>query len=268
MEEFSPLVAGAWRYLIAATVILPMAWREPAGLGRLREFVGPLVIMVLCGGVAYQWLFLLALRDTTATNASLLIAVNPVMTVILATFLGERLDRSRLAGVCLALAGAAILITRGEAAAFGELATGRWRSGDLLCLLAAFCWATFNVSSRHVVGNVSSPVVNLLVYGGGGLMLALLAGPGPMLAEPRGASPAAMAAVAIMGVFASALSGMIFLYGVRVVGVGRTVVFVYLTPVLTAVASVLWLGEDLLPAHLVGGGAVLLGVWASTRRVD
>ena len=32
---------------------------------------GPLVWMILCGGVLYPWLFLLALSRTTATNTAL-----------------------------------------------------------------------------------------------------------------------------------------------------------------------------------------------------
>jgi drug/metabolite transporter (DMT)-like permease len=43
------------------------------------------------------------------------------------------------------------------------------------------------------------------------------------------------------------------------------VVFVYVVPVLTAIASAIFLGEALLPAQAVGGAAVLAGVWVTTR---
>ena len=61
------------------------------------------------------------------------------------------------------------------------------------------------------------------------------------------------------------LAGQLFLYGVHTVGVGRTVVFVYIVPVLTALLSAVLLGEPLLPAQIVGGAAVLAGVWVTTR---
>ena len=55
--------------------------------------------MMICGGVLYPWLFLLALSRTSATNTSLLIALNPVLTVLLAPLVGEPLDRRRMIGV-------------------------------------------------------------------------------------------------------------------------------------------------------------------------
>ena len=42
-----------------------------------------------------------------------------------------------------------------------------------------------------------------------------------------------------MAVLSSVVAGQLFLVGVRTVGVARTVVFVYLVPVLTAVLSAL-----------------------------
>jgi drug/metabolite transporter (DMT)-like permease len=79
------------------------------------------------------------------------------------------------------------------------------------------------------------------------------------------ASPAAVGSLAAMVVLSSVLAGQLFLYGVHHVGVGRTVVFVYVVPVLTAAASAVLLGEPLLPAQIIGGAAVLAGVYVTTR---
>lgn len=51
---------------------------------------------------------------------------------------------------------------------------------------------------------------------------------------------------------------------VRTVGVNRTVVFVYLVPVLTAALSVTVLGEPFELAKALGGAAVLFGVYYTT----
>src|SRR5437879_9676164 len=79
LGEMSPLPVAAWRYAVAATILLPFALRQrPAdGLGPAAR---PLVWMIVCGGVLYPWLFLLALERTSATNTALLIALNPVFT--------------------------------------------------------------------------------------------------------------------------------------------------------------------------------------------
>jgi len=69
----------------------------------------------------------------------------------------------------------------------------------------------------------------------------------------------------VLVVFASVLAGQLFLFGVHTVGVGRTVVFVYLVPVLTALLSAALLAEPLLRSQVMGGALVLLGVWVTTR---
>src|SRR5690349_6214681 len=71
LTAMSPLPVAAWRYAVAATILLPFAVRQrPAdGLGPVAR---PLLGMIVCGGVLYPWLFLLALARTTATNTALL----------------------------------------------------------------------------------------------------------------------------------------------------------------------------------------------------
>src|SRR5438046_1662103 len=126
LGAMSPLVVAAWRYAVAAAILLPFALRQrPAdGLGRAA---GPLALMVVCGGVLYPWLFLLALSRTSATNTALLIALNPVLTLLFSPLVGERLDRRRLLGVLVALVGAATVLTRGDPA---HLATPSLGSGE------------------------------------------------------------------------------------------------------------------------------------------
>jgi drug/metabolite transporter (DMT)-like permease len=68
-----------------------------------------------------------------------------------------------------------------------------------------------------------------------------------------------------MAVLSSVLAGQLFLVGVRVLGVSRTVVFIYLIPVITALMSTTLLGEPFTTAQAVGSAAVLGGVYWSTR---
>src|SRR5690349_4245407 len=88
LGAMSPLVVAAWRYAVAAVILLPFALRQrPAdGLGPAAR---PLALMMLCGGVLYPWLFLAALQQTSATNTALLIALNPVLTLLFSPLVGE-----------------------------------------------------------------------------------------------------------------------------------------------------------------------------------
>lgn len=264
LAEIQPLSAAAWRYAMASLLLLPFALRS-RNPGRIREVLVPLSAMVLCGGVLYPSLFLFALTLTSATNTALMVALNPVLTLLVSPLVGEVLDRRRLLGVGLALAGAATVITHGDAAVLINLA--RLNPGDLLAIAAAVTWACFNIASKKVVSHLSPSLTNTFVYGIGGVILFLLASGEAPLEQIRVATPAALGGLAVMAFLSSALAGQLFLIGVRVLGVGRTVVFVYAVPVLTALLSSVFLGESLQMSQAVGGMAVIAGVYVTARTV-
>lgn len=261
LDDFTPLATATWRYVVALAVLLPFAIRSRprAGLGRAAR---PLALMVLTGGILYPWLFLLALSRTTATNTSLLIALNPVFTMLLAPLGGERFDRRRLGGIVLALAGAAAVITHGDVAKLGALS---FAQGELVAVTAAAMWATFNVASRGVAGRLAPPFVNSVVYGIGALVLGTVGWSEHPVAQLAAAPASAVGGVAAMALLSSVIAGQLFLTGIRQVGVARTVVFVYVVPVLTALVSAAVLGERLHVAQAIGGAAVLAGVWWTNR---
>ena len=257
LDEMSPLVTAAWRYAASSLVVIPFAlgWWKAV---RIRPFALDLTVMTLCGGVLYPWLILMALQRTSATNTSLLVALMPVIALVLARFLGEKIGLRRWFGVFLALSGAAIVITRGE---LGELAhLSRLNRGDLIALLCAMIWATFNIASRRVAVRLPATVVGSFVYGGGGLVLLALAMPEQPVTQLTSASPAAVGCLLAMGFVSSAFSGQCYLYGIRVLGVSRAVLFVYLVPVTTAGLAWLFFGETVSTAHAAGGVAVLGGL--------
>jgi drug/metabolite transporter (DMT)-like permease len=262
LAEVGALSAGAWRHAVATLILLPFAWRSRRA-ANLRAALLPLSVMIVCGGVLYPWSFLAALQRTSATNTSLLIALNPALTYLFAPLVGERYTRQGLLGIAMALIGAALVITHGDLTVLTSLTATR--SGDLLALAAAALWATFNLASRSVVTHLPHPLTNALVYGLGSLALFALAGPEQPLQQVANASPAALGSLGAMVLLSSVLAGQLFLYGVHSVGVGRTVVFVYIVPVLTAAASSVLLREALFPAQVVGGVAVLAGVYVTTR---
>lgn len=262
LAEMSPLAVAVWRYALAGLLLLPFAWRQRAGV-EFSSTAGPFAIMVVCGGLIYPLLFLLALQRTSATNTSLLIALNPVFTVLLAPLIGEVLTRRRLVGVVVALCGAGLVITRGDLAVLRNL---EMNSGDLLAVLAAATWAAFNLASRQTMTRLTPAVANTVIYLAGCVALGLLSVPDAPVGQLLHASSAARWSIVAMAVLSSVVAGQLFLVGVRTLGVSRTVVFVYMVPVLTAALSALFLGDPFAPPQAIGGSAVLAGVYLSTQR--
>jgi drug/metabolite transporter (DMT)-like permease len=261
LSAMSPLPVAAWRYAVAAAILLPFALRQRPRRG-LGPSARPLAAMIVCGGVLYPWLFLLALSRTSATNTALMVALNPVITLPLAPLAGEPLERRRALGVGIALAGAVAVITRGDLRHLGSLSLA---GGDAIAIAAAGAWAAFNVCARGVVGHLAPAFTNCVIYAVGALALSVLARAEHPWQQLAAATPTALTGIVLMAVCSSVVAGQCFLVGVRAVGVNRTVVFVYLVPVLTAVLAAALLHERLEVAQGVGGAAVLAGVYWSNR---
>ena len=261
LAELTPLTVAAWRYVFAVAMLFPFVLRRDAWRG-VAVVWDRLAFMVVCGGVLYPSLFLSALSRTSATNTSLLIALNPTLTALLAPLAGEPLDPRRLPGVLLALAGAATVITGGDLARLGDLGHA---SGDVLAIVAATCWVGFNIASRGVVTRARPAPINFVVYGIGSLALFALARGEEPVRQMAAASGFAVASVVVMAALSSALAGQLFLIGVRAVGVTRAAIFVNFVQVLTAALASVLLGERIEPGQAIGGAAVLAGVWWTTR---
>jgi drug/metabolite transporter (DMT)-like permease len=261
LADMTPLAVGVWRYAVAGAILIPFALRDPT-VRHFRAAMKPLALMTVTGGVLYPWLFLAALARTSATNTSLLIALNPAFTVLLAPLVGEALTRRRLIGLGVALAGAVLVITGGDPSVLARLGLA---SGDLLAVGAAGMWAIFNLTARRVVGLLSPAVTNATIYSLSGLVL-LAVGLSESPAAQLAAAPATVwLGIVVMALLSSVAAGQLFLSGVRAVGVSRAVVFIYLVPVLTAVLAAIALGERFVAAQAIGGAAVLLGVALASR---
>jgi len=262
LAAMPPLPVAVWRYAVAAAMLLPFALRQRprAAIG---PAAGPLALMVLCGGVLYPWLFLSALARTSATNTALLVTLNPALTVLLAPLVGEPLSSGRLGGVGLALAGAVMVITRGQIRTLAGLSS--LNPGDLLAVAGAATWAAFNLASRSVVARLAPSFTNWVVYTIGAVLLYGLDHADGPWAQLAGATPAAVSGIVAMAALSSVMAGQFFLIGVRTVGVSQAVVFVHLVPLLTAALAALLLDERFGAAQAVGGAAVLIGVYRANR---
>src|SRR5262249_14619566 len=153
-------------------------------------------------------LFLAALERTTPTNASLLIAMNPVFTVLLAAALGDVLTGRQIAGVVVALAGAGVVISNGGLAALGELGS---HAGDLLALAAALCWCCFNVASHRVVGTIAPGSANLVCYSLGAVGLTILGCGDDLRGQLARIDLTALGGIAFMAIGSSVIAGQLFL---------------------------------------------------------
>lgn len=116
--------------------------------GAIRSMRQPLPVWALgVGGLfGYHFAYFFALRNAPPVEAGLINYLWPLLIVVFSALLpGEKLRWQHLAGCALALAGAVLVVTRGEGLGFDP----QYALGYGAALCAALAWSSYSVLSRR-----------------------------------------------------------------------------------------------------------------------
>jgi drug/metabolite transporter (DMT)-like permease len=257
LEHFGAGHLSVLRLLVAALALGLVAALRGVRLPAARDL--PAIAGVgFAGMTAYQLLLNGGERTVPAGTASLLINISPVFTAVAASvLLDERMTPARWTGVAIACAGASLIALAGR----GGLAL---EEGALLVLGAAVAQATFFVAQKPLLRRYGSLELTTWAMALGALMTLPFA---PGLPQAVGAAPAeALAAVAFLGLGASAIGFVTWAYACAHVDVSVAAATLYAVPVVAFTVAWLWLGERPTAMTLVGGGIALAGVALATRQ--
>lgn len=257
-------VGSLLRYLVASASLLLAAWVIEGRLPRLdrRQWLAILALGAT-GIFAYNLCFLGALGRLPASRTSLIVALNPVVTIAAAAWLlQERLSGLRWLGVATALCGVWIVVSRGDLL---DPAAGAIGAGELMMFGAVCAWAAYTLIGRTVLGDLTPLAASAYASLSGTAMLAIVAVPdlgrlgwGLLTGE-------VLAAVLYLGVLGTGVAFVWYYRAVQELGAARTVIFNNLVPVFGAAFGVLLLGEPLSASMLVGGAIAVAGVMLVSR---
>jgi len=253
----SPLSLGAWRFIVAAVVLLPVVaisggWSLPA----VKRNALPLLVMSAVGVFGFNVALFYGMRQTSAINGALIIAVNPALTVLLSAVVNrEPVSRRQMAGLLLGLIGVAVVVSKGS---WHTLAAMSFSAGDLLVLLATLCWAIYSVIPKRFVHGMSTmQITGGTIVGGATLMGVFAAGATPDFLQMPSLPIAA--AIGFMGLFGSVLAYLWWNQGMQKIGVSSGAVFINLVPIFAALIGFL-LGQPISAAQVCGAALVIAGV--------
>lgn len=256
LSDLPPLWAAAVRFLLGATLMLSLALLRREDLfGLLRRHVLVYLMLGTVGIAAFNLLFFYALQSTSANNGALVMAINPLLTTLLAaTFLGEKATLRHLLALPVALAGVAVVISHGE---LRRVAALTFSHGDLLMLMATLSWAAYNVLTRRYMPQGSPIAHTSWIMTAGALVLLAAALVSNSHIHALGAK--ASIAMAFMVVAGTVLAYLFWGLGIARLGAGRTAIFINLVPVFAMLTGV-FIGDVPTGAQLIGGLLVLGGV--------
>lgn len=261
VTQVPPLELSTIRFAAAGVLMLAIALAVRAPLGLERFWL--IIVAGFFGIFAYNALVFVGLTISPASDGALIVpTINPVLTVLFATFIGERLTANKIAGVAIATIGAAVVI----GAATGLTFTGQRLLGDVLMLGGAAAWSAYAtigaITTRH-----GSPLgVTAVASLAGAAMLFPLGFLEHGYADVPSWPLTAWLDVAYLVVFATIVGFVLFYWAVRRFGAGMASMVSYLVPIFALVQAVLVLGEHPAVLEIVGGAIILVGVRVATLR--
>jgi drug/metabolite transporter (DMT)-like permease len=259
-----PLELSAIRFALAGLLMLAIARATGASLGLARWRM--LLVASFFGIFGYNAFVFVGLTLGPASDGALIVpTLNPVLTVLFATFLGERLTRNTVVGVAVATIGAVVVVVSAQS---GTEVSSQRLIGDLLMLGGAACWSVYatlgSITTRH-----GSPLgVTAIACLAGAAMLF----PFGFLEHGYRDVPswplAAWLDIAYLVIFATTIGFVLFYWAVRRFGAGLASMVSYLVPVFALVQAFVLLNERVTLLEIAGGAIILLGVRLATWRVE
>jgi drug/metabolite transporter (DMT)-like permease len=145
IDSIGPLWLNALRWGLALLLLLPLGWKilaTPAARAGIRRRWAYLGVLGLIGVGAYNAMQYVALRTSTPVNVTLIASSLPLWAMIVgALFYRVRPTRPQLLGAALSLAGVLTVLARGDPLALLRI---QLVEGDLLMVLAIIGWAIYS----------------------------------------------------------------------------------------------------------------------------
>jgi drug/metabolite transporter (DMT)-like permease len=258
-DRIDPLPYVFCRFALVAVLLFAWLRLRRIDLHVRREDYRPFLLAGLTGYAAYNLLFVIGLSRTTAFSAAIMISLGPIFTMVFAAVLRlERVRAIQWCGVACAFAGVALFV--GE-----KLAGGRPAGGDVFNLIGAACFAVYSLATRPLIQRYGAPTVTAWSVFIGLVAVTPIALPSLLDEEWGRVGPTGWAALFYAGAFSMLIGYTLWGWAIKRQGVGRTVPFLFLVPILTGVLSTLFLDERLTAMKVTGAMLVLAGV-ALARR--
>ena len=254
----NPIEIYIYRFAIAYLALLIFSHKRIRSNSWRHELLFMLGGMV--GGSIYFIAENVALEYTLVSNVSLITSLSPLLTVLLIGFLyrSERPGRETILGSTVAFLGVGLVIFNSSF----NLSINPL--GDLLSLLAAFCWAIYSIILKRV-----NPLYSALFITRKTFFYGVITALPFLLIESEIASPSVLMQpklllnLLFLALYCSMFAYLLWAMAIGKLGAVKANNYMYFQPVVTLVFSFLILGEKISAVGYTGCAMILLGVWMS-----
>lgn len=219
------------------------------------------LLFVVCGLVAGSVYFIsenVALQYTLVSNVSLITSLPPLLTVLLIglVYKTDRPGKGVLIGSTVAFLGVGLVIFNSSFnMAINPI-------GDLLSLLAAFCWAIYGLIIKPLNAHYTEMFITRKVFFYGVLTALPFLAVVPEMSDPRVLlEPACLWNLLFLAFICSMVAYLMWAYAIVGIGPVKASNYMYFQPVITMIFALITLGEKITPVGYAGCALILVGVW-------
>jgi drug/metabolite transporter (DMT)-like permease len=263
LQEFPAILLGSLRIIFAGMFLAPIYWLKKPSVPPTHPMWKdvPLLMALAFFNTGNQIAFVAGLSLTSVAHSALLIGLSPILVLLIAAAVKqERITGMKVAGMGIALAGVALLVSQARGQPGGATLLG-----DALVFVAALGFAAFTVLGKRATARHSSLAVNAFAFIGSALALVPFVWWRFRTFAFDRVTAAGWSSVIYMAVFPSVVCYLIYYYALTRVPASRVSAFSYLQPPLAAAMGVLFLGEHITTPLVAGGTVIFTGVVLTER---
>jgi drug/metabolite transporter (DMT)-like permease len=256
--HLSPLVSSALRFCMTSVCFLWILTRQKLCVRPSLPTLGYLGFMALFGIGIYNLCFFEGLRHISASRAALVVATNPICSLIAAHFIfKEPISAKGLLGILISLCGATLVITQGH---IENIWNGGIGIGEIMVFGCVLSWVAYTLLSKKAMTELSPLIASSYSIFIGTVMLLIAALVHGDTFDLGAIQFDVWGAIAYLGIIGTFLAYKWYFDGVKEIGPSGAVLFINLVPVFAVLMGVTVLGESINLVSLLGGLCVILGI--------
>lgn len=257
LRGYSPAVLISLRMLIALPLLFYFSPRGWTKLVTRADWIRIAVVGVF--GLALPHLLgVHGLLETESVYAALLVGVEPVAIVLMsALWLREKILRTQVIGITLALAGSILVATKGD---FSGISSDPATRGNILMIIAGIFWGVYTIAAKPTLERVPP----MAVAGSASAISLLILIPAALLELPlnmeAALDPVALTALISLGLLISFAATAMWNISLKDIPASQMAALIFIQPVVGTLLGVFY-GDALPLIALAGGALTLAGVY-------
>ncbi|WP_025689526.1 DMT family transporter [Paenibacillus zanthoxyli] len=255
VAEVPPVTMALIRFMIT-TVILLTALKKVEPSAKLNKQDFPKMALAgLFGITLYFILENTGMKYTTASNASLIASIIPILAIILDILIFKsKVSVIQILGIIGSVTGAYLAITANGQVDFSS----ETFKGNMFIVCAMFSWTFYTLLNKSLQKKYSG--LFLITYQT--LFGTLILIPPSLFeySEWHAFSLFALVNIIFLAVFCSAVCYFLYVYALKNLDVTITTVYLNLVPIVGVISGYIILRESILPIQLLGGLIIISGI--------